>query len=80
MVQIHKQPLEFFSKQHHAHSGNFKAKPIYQSSKPVTQISTIQNNPSQMSNPFQKNKHSYTTKEVHHKYQNNKRRRPNPGA
>jgi hypothetical protein len=35
MVQFHKQPLEFFSKQHCAYSGNFKAKPVYQSSKPV---------------------------------------------
>jgi hypothetical protein len=61
MVQFYKQPLEFFSKQHHAYSSSFKAIPFTNPVNPFTQISTVPNNPSQMTNPFQKNKHSHTT-------------------
>jgi hypothetical protein len=35
MAQSHKQPLELDSRQRHKYTGDFKAKPIYQSKKPV---------------------------------------------
>jgi hypothetical protein len=57
-----------------------KPNPFTNPKNPFRKISTIPNNPSQMGNPFQRNKHSHTSKEAQHKFQSSKRQHPSPSA